>query len=869
MKNIFVTIFLIALSATIAKSQVEIQWQRCFGGTSVEKAYSIQQTTDRGYIVAGYTDSNNGDVSGNHGGLDIWVVKSNEQGNIQWQKCLGGTGAEAANSIQQTTDGGYIVAGRTGSNNGDVSGNNGGYDMWLIKLDPQGNIQWQNCLGGTSADYADAVQQTTDGGYIVAGYTTSNNGDVSGNHGGADMWIVKLDPQGNMQWQKCLGGTGAEAANSIQQTADGGYIVAGSAGSNTGDVLGNNGYIDMWVVKIDLQGNIQWQECLGGTIEEFVLSIQQTTDSGYIVAGYTRSNNGDVSGNHGNDDMWIVKLDSNRNIQWQKCLGGTNYDRAYSIQQTTDGGYIVAGHTTSNNGNVSGNHGGEDMWVIKLDLQGNIQWQKCLGGTIEDVSTFIKQTIDGGYIVAGYTYSNNGDVLGNNGVVDIWIVKLVEPNVSGIMFLDENLSGIKDSIEAIVAGHLVKLEPGPHYTYTNNNGYYYFWADTGNYNVSYVPQPYWYATTPVYNFCVDSLGHIIDTLDIGAYTRTNVNDVAVYITCAPTRINSQTHYWLTYKNWGSVNAAGTINFEYDPLLTFLSSTEIPASHTGNNLVFDYNTLGPGVQRTIRADFQMPGVQNLGDSLHSYAMITPLVPDTFVTNNYDTLQQVITGSYDPNDKSVSPAGYGQSGYVEHGQRLTYTIRFQNTGTDTAFTVLLRDTIDSDLDFGTFLLEANSHSVALSMHNSNELQFRFDNILLPDSNVNEPESHGFVRYSISPKPGLVDGTMATNTSYIFFDYNPAIVTNTTLNTFVTNIPVASPIREAKKTVVFPNPSNDVVYINLPELTRKVQVFNINGEMVKEIIPQRPVAEIPIQNLPKGVYAVRIYSSGNIISTKFVKE
>jgi hypothetical protein len=185
-------------------------------------------------------------------------------------------------------------------------------------------------------------------------------------------------------------------------------------------------------------------------------------------------------------------------------------------------------------------------------------------------------------------------------------------------------------------------------------------------------------------------------------------------------------------------------------------------------------------------------------------------------------------------------------------------------------VIRDTLDSDLDIETFVVEANSHPVTWQLHNGNELFFTFQNIMLPDSNVNEPESNGFIRYSISPKAGLADGTTATNTSYIFFDYNPAVVTNTTLNTFVTNIPFAIPENERKAFVnAYPNPSQENVYINLPEFTRKVQVYNINGEMVKEIVPQKPVVEINIQGLPAGVYAVRIYYSGGVVTTKFVKE
>ncbi|HEX5651715.1 MAG TPA: hypothetical protein VFX58_01495, partial [Chitinophagaceae bacterium] len=215
---------------------------------------------------------------------------------IQWQKAMGGSGYEGASSIQQTTDGGYIVAGITGSNDGDVSGSHGVWDYWIVKLAATGNIQWQRCLGGSGQDYASSIEQTTDGGYIVAGSSYSNDGDVSGNHGVSDAWIVKLAASGNIQWQRCLGGSDVEGAYSIEQTTDGGYIVSGSTSSNDGDVSGNHGVSEAWIVKLDATGNIQWQRCLGGSGDEGAYSIEQTTDGGYIVSGSTSSNDGDVSG---------------------------------------------------------------------------------------------------------------------------------------------------------------------------------------------------------------------------------------------------------------------------------------------------------------------------------------------------------------------------------------------------------------------------------------------------------------------------------------------------------------------------------------------------------------------------------------------
>jgi hypothetical protein len=388
-------------------------------------ANSIQQTSDGGFIVSGYTGSNDGDVSGKYGATDYWIVKLNSSGDIEWQKCLGGIYDDFAYSIQQTNDGGFIVAGFKESNESDMSGNHGAIDALVVKLNSSGDIEWQKCLGGTNVDQAFSIQQTSDGGFIVAGGTWSNDGDMSGNHGGSDYWVVKLNSSGDIEWQKCLGGTDYDGASSIQQTSDGGFIVTGGKVSNDGDVLVNHGDYDAWVVKLNSSGDIEWQKCLGGTNVDQAFSIQQTSDGGFIVAGGTWSNDGDMSGNHGGSDYWVVKLNSSGDIEWQKCLGGTDYDGASSIQQTSDGGFIVTGGKVSNDGDVLVNHGDYDAWVVKLNSSGNIEWQKCLGGTNDDRANSIKQISDGGFIVAGSTESNNYDVSGNHGgYYDAWVVKL-------------------------------------------------------------------------------------------------------------------------------------------------------------------------------------------------------------------------------------------------------------------------------------------------------------------------------------------------------------------------------------------------------------------------------------------------------------
>ena len=297
---------------------------------------------------------------------------------IIWQKTYGGSGAESAKAIATTPDGGYIVVGLTGSKDGDVSGNHGTNDFWVVKLDRDGNIIWQRTLGGSNLDLAQDVAVTPDGGYIVVGWTRSNDGDVSGNHGMDDVWVVKLDKDGNVIWKKTYGGSDEDYAFSIIATKDGGYIFAGWTRSNDGDVSNNHSpmwWTDVWVVKIDKDGNIIWEKTYGGSDDDGASAIIAAPGGGYIVAGWTESNDGDVSENHGKVDVWILKLDEDVNMIWQKTLGGSNDDIAYSIAATSDGGYIVVGDTGSNDGDVSGWHEGytsydnspsPDFWIIKL-----------------------------------------------------------------------------------------------------------------------------------------------------------------------------------------------------------------------------------------------------------------------------------------------------------------------------------------------------------------------------------------------------------------------------------------------------------------------------------------------------------------------
>jgi len=360
-----------------------LEWAVTFGGSNIDVGYCVQQTTDEGYIISGYTRSYGAS------GHNIWLIKTDSTGVELWNKTFGGSSDDEGQSVQQTSDGGYIIAGWT------QSYGSGSKDLWLIKTDSAGNEQWNKLFGGTNDDGATSVRQTTDGGYVISGYTSSYGA------GSVDAWLIKTDSLGNQEWQKPLGGLSSDGAWCVEQTTDGGYILTGWTYSYGPGVIGN-----LWLVKTDSLGNQQWNKVFGGSDVDRGYYVSQTTDGGYIITGYTDSFGAGLY------DMWLIKTDSSGNEQWSKTFGGTGRDYGNSVQQTISGGYIITGYT------LSYGAGNEDVWLVKTDSLGNKVWDETFGGTSSDVGYLGQQTIDGGYIVTGHTLSYGA------GVHDVWLLKI-------------------------------------------------------------------------------------------------------------------------------------------------------------------------------------------------------------------------------------------------------------------------------------------------------------------------------------------------------------------------------------------------------------------------------------------------------------
>jgi len=388
----FIFVFVFGSVGLFAQAP-DTAWTRTYGGNDDDRGYSVQQTSDGGYIITGRT------TSYGTGTEDVYLIRTNALGGILWTKTYGGTGVDDddwGESVQQTSDGGFIIAGYTGFLGLVVQ------DVYLIKTNASGDTLWTRTYGGSGRDWGYSVQQTSDGGYIVAGEENSTSGDPS------DVYLIKTDPLGDTLWTRTYGGDYYEKGRSVQQTTDGGYIVAGYTSSY------GAGGTDVYLVKTNGSGATLWTRTYGGSRNDWGESVQQTSDGGYIVAGYTES----YSPGEGNYDIYLIKTNSEGDTLWTKTHGGTSDDRGYSVQQTTDGGYIVAGRTSSYGA------GWKDIYMVKTDSLGDLMWTKTHGGTSDDCGYSVQQTSDGGYIFGGYSSYGTSEW-------DVCLIKL-KPEGSGI-----------------------------------------------------------------------------------------------------------------------------------------------------------------------------------------------------------------------------------------------------------------------------------------------------------------------------------------------------------------------------------------------------------------------------------------------------
>jgi uncharacterized repeat protein (TIGR01451 family) len=756
-----------------------------------EAFFDVKNTPDGGFILAG-ADTSYNYIEEDYLKKEIvgrpWLIKTDKEGNILWRETSTDVDPHTGSftAVLVLSDNNILAVG--------YGGLSGQAQKYLIaKYDNNGARLWYKIYGGiTGVSKAYSVKETSDAGFIVAGITTSNDGDVIGNHspGTSDAWLLKLDGSGNIQWKKCFGGTGADTACTVIQTADNGFVVAGSSTSSDGDLTGNNGMSDGWIFKVNGSGNVLWQKNVGGNNNEGFQDIVLNSDTSYTLIGSTLSASTTDNAIHGKKDLWGIRIkDATGQPLWSKSFGGAEDDQGYSIQRTVGNGFLIGGYTKSLDGDVTGSNGLADAWLLNLSSDGNLVWQKCIGSSKNDFGMVALYLSETDFALAGFAEPTTP--AGPFDYTDAFFSRLGNINtIRGLLFNDINLNGIKDPAEVVFNEALVTTtKSGFQRSAIPQNGIFNLVVDIGTYNTSVQ------VNTPYYNVIPASINSTFatyfntDSISFAVQPVSGIKDLTIsMVPLTPARLGLSDVYRIYYKNTGTdMIGNGEVIFKHDGRLNFISSSPTINSSNGDTLKWNFSNLNPldTASITVYMQVQTPTAVNLGDTLSSIAIITPVSGD--VTPNDDTtrVRQRVIGAYDPNNKYENNEGIIDPSFVVNDRYLNYLIRFQNVGNDTAFNVIVRDTLDSKLDWNTFEMVAASHSYQISITSQNKIEWTFTNINLPDSNINESASHGFIAYRIKPKSTVSIGDTIHNNASIYFDFNLPVETNNAFTVMKSNI------------------------------------------------------------------------------------
>jgi hypothetical protein len=435
--QLLVISFLLSL---ICYSQPIINWQKTYGGTTGVGASKMIISSQGGYVIVGNAWTNDGDVSGNHGSPDVWVIKTDTAGNLQWQKCLGGSSGEEGIDIVEVS-GGYAIVGFCSEAYGDVTQAFGYGDFWAIKIDDMGHLVWQKTYGGINMDDPYCIDKTPDGGIVISGSENSpDSGYTAGSHVippvyPSDFWIIKLDSMGNLQWERCLGGYQGDTygGGCIRVDSEGYIYGVSTSGSTDGDVtchIGMPFHGSAWLVKLDSDGNLLWDRCYGGTNLDIIYSIQVKSDK-LLMCGRSRSTDYDLPSNYGGYDAWILLTDTSGDIIYSRNYGSSVDDEFLDAKFLSDSKIIAAGDVKIADHDVNSIHyssvGLSDGWLVCLDSIGNIIWEKCYGGSNAEGLVSVFSLPSGGFILGSGTDSNDGDAAGSSASLNntrIWLINL-------------------------------------------------------------------------------------------------------------------------------------------------------------------------------------------------------------------------------------------------------------------------------------------------------------------------------------------------------------------------------------------------------------------------------------------------------------
>jgi len=403
-----------------------------YGGSNNDGGKSVVSTMDGGFAVLGYTHSTDGDITTKtQDNFDYWLLKFDANLELQWSKTYGGSLDDRGSALIATSDGGFLLLGKSNSTDKNVSTNYGLDDFWVCKVDNQGEIEWEKSYGYSGNDSGITAIETSDNHFIVSGVLDVSASGGQGNlgrnkarHAGGDYWVIKIDPTGHLIWSRYFGGSFTDTPTGIVETDSQDFIIVGTSDSIDSDISNNKGSYDFWVVKIDANGGMIWEKSYGGTEIDQAQDVIKTQQGNFLIVGDTRSNNLDVSQNYGGADTWALTIDENGTLLNQQVFGGSNFDVAKAALTDSSGKTIIVGNSRSSNGDLNQNFGHNDVWVFQTNENSDVLWQQSLGGNQIDVGNDIVQLKNGTLVVVGETNSNSDDILTNKGFTDLLVIQI-------------------------------------------------------------------------------------------------------------------------------------------------------------------------------------------------------------------------------------------------------------------------------------------------------------------------------------------------------------------------------------------------------------------------------------------------------------
>ncbi|MBK8500156.1 MAG: T9SS type A sorting domain-containing protein [Flavobacteriales bacterium] len=874
MKPMLSSLMVLALAAPVRAQLPSVAWTRSLGSTYSDAGHFIRQLPDKSFFLAansGLADGQLGNTTGTANG-GVVFIGLDSLGQMQWGHRIGPSSERVMHGALMD-DGNYVFTGSSYAAGPEVPPWEEDRDIWIVKVSPTGSIIWERLYGLVDQDDLGLhVAARPDGGCFVSGFRGQDDWEA---------WVIALDSDGNEIWERTYGGSTIDIGQSIVATPDGGALLAGWTGSSDGDVSTPlHGTYDGWLVKLDANGDIEWDRTYGGSgVNEFS-DILALPDGDYLVLGTSTSSNGDVPENNGNWDVWIMRVDASGAIQWSRSYGGSDPDSPWNVIPY-QGNYLIAASTTSSDGDVSVSYdvlenqvpyGGGDGWLLLVNPDGELLWEKSVGGSDGDDLYALAPT-DNGFVATGISMSADHFVPGNVAYQDIWTVRFNSKStlLAGTLYVDADNNSIIGVDDPRIGGRLVGLNSNDELALSQPNGRYAFAVNgPAQHTITGPTIPYFAKDPDTHTASITGQEPGVSGLDFRYTAEAPAQDLQVFLTpISPFRPGFPMRYEVMCRNVGTMTIDAGLSLVLDDGLGFDSTSIAPASVAGNTLTWALGPMLPLQNIQLSVYCTQSVADTLGSPVTTTAEITPISGDLVPLDNSVTTNNQVVGSFDPNDIVVDPTEVLVDDLAD--TVLDYTIRFQNTGTDTAFTVAVENVLPMNAYLPSFEVICSSHPMSLTYYDfDHKMRFQFDDILLPDSNANELMSHGFVRYRIRPRSDLVVGDSIQNTAAIFFDLNAPVITNTAVTEIISTAGVGT--SEAMGyLMVSPNPTTGRVVVRIGEelVGAGWRVMDAMGRVVLTGRATSVREEIDLSALPTGAFSVAFPSSNGSSHARVIKQ